>query len=135
MYAEARKAQEMRSRYLQEAVETASPAVRLTMLFDALESDLARADKGFEDRDIKTISDRLIHAQDILLLLRGTIDTDTWEPAARIQALYDYLYSELVMANLEKDRSRAAAVAPHVAQLAGAWRQAAMAAEAQPVGA
>lgn len=123
---DARRAEEMKIRYLTEAIETASPAVRLTMLFDALELDLAKADKGFsEQADLKTISDLLIHAQEIVSLLRDSIDTSVWEPAARIQALYDFLYRELVMANLEKDRARTAAVAGHVRQLAAAWREAA----------
>lgn len=126
------QAEELRLRYLREAIETATPAVRLTMLFDALELDLARADRAFaEGAHLKTISDLLVHAQEILALLRDSMDTSTWEPAARIQALYDFLYRELVMANLEKDRARTAAVAEHVRQLAAAWREAASLSEAR----
>lgn len=125
MTTEARRAEELKVRYLTEAIETASPAVRLTMLLDAAVIDLARVDKAFADgANLKTVSDLLIHAQEILALLRDTIDVSAWEPAARIQALYDYLYSELVKANLDKDRARAAAVADHVRQLAAAWREA-----------
>src|ERR1700683_3701400 len=109
MTPDSHRAAEMRRRYLTEAVQTASPAVRLTMLFDTLELDLARADKAFsEGSDLKTISDHLIHAQNILVALRDTIDLDAWEAAGRLQALYDHLYTELVKANLDKDRSRAA---------------------------
>lgn len=126
MTIDARRAEEMRVRYLTEAIETATPAVRLTMLLDALEMDLARADKAFaEQAELKVISDLLIHAQEIVALLRDTLDVSAWEPAARIHALYDFLYGELVRSNLDKDRVRAAAVAAHVAQLAGAWREAA----------
>lgn len=123
---DARRAEELKIRYLTEAVETATPAVRLTMLFDALELDLARADKAFADgTDLKTLSDLLIHAQEILAILRDTMDVSSWEPARRIQALYDLLYSQLVRANIEKDRTRTAEVADHVRQLAAAWREAA----------
>ena len=131
MTSDARRAEELRIRYLTEAIETATPAGRLTMLFDALEMDLARADKAFaEAADLKSLSDLLIHAQEILALLRDSMDVSVWEPAARIRALYDHLYSELVMANLEKDRARTADVAGHVGQLAAAWREAAAASEA-----
>ncbi len=131
MTSDARRAEELRIRYLTEAIETATPAVRLTMLFDSLEMDLARADKAFaEGSDLKTLSDLLIHAQEILALLRDSMDVSLWEPAARIRALYDHLYSELVTANLEKDRARTAEVAGHVTQLAAAWREAAAASEA-----
>jgi len=127
MTTDAKKLEEMRLRYLTEAIETSTPASRLTMLFDALEMDLARADQAFgaERVDIKSLSDLLIHAQDILLTLRSTLDVSVWEPAARLQALYDHLYNELVKANLDKDRARAAGVAGHVGQLAQAWREAA----------
>jgi flagellar protein FliS len=122
------RAEELRIRYLTEAIETSTPATRLTMLYDALQMDLARVDKAFADgSDIKTINDLLIHAQDIILTLRHTLDVSVWEPAARLQALYDHLYSELVKANVEKSRRRAAEVADHVGQLAAAWRQAAQA--------
>ena len=105
---------------------TASPTARLTMLVDALEMDLARADKAFAEKsDLKKISDLLVHAQDILALLRDTLDDSSWEAAPRLKALYNYLYSELVRANLQKDRSRAASVAAEVSKLASAWRQAA----------
>lgn len=125
------KAEELRIRYMTEAIETATPAGRLTMLFDSLEMDLIRVEKAFADNGgIKTISDLLIHAQDILMLLRDTIDVAVWEPGARLQALYDHLYRELVQANLDKDVARVAEARGHVSQLAEAWREAARRADA-----
>lgn len=132
MTTDIRRAEELRVRYLTEAIETATPAGRLTMLLDSLEMDLGRADKAFADgAPPKQVSDLLIHAQDILALLRDTIDVAAWPPAARLQALYHHLYSELVKANMDKDRGRAAEVAGHVRQLAAAWREAAQKAEAE----
>ncbi len=128
---DARNAEQLRVRYLTEAIETATPAGRLVMLVDALEMDLAFADKAFAAGDnLKEISDRLIHAQEILLTLRDTLDTTIWEGAERLGALYDYLGTELLHANMDKDRARAAEVARHVSQLAAAWRQAATQIEA-----
>jgi flagellar protein FliS len=130
---DAHRAEELRVRYLTEAIQTSTPAGRLTMLLDALELDLAKADQAFADgADIKSISDRLIHAQDIVLALRDTLDISVWEPAARLKALYDHVYGELVMANLDKDRRRAADVGVHVSRLAQAWREAAGRAETSP---
>ena len=131
MPTDASRAEDLRVRYLTEAIETATPAGRLTMLLDSLEMDLGRADKAFgEGAAPKVISDLLIHAQDILALLRDTIDVAAWPPAERIRALYDHLYARLVKANLDKDRDLAAEVAGHVHQLAGAWREAAQRADA-----
>jgi flagellar protein FliS len=116
----------LRVRYLTEAIETATPAGRLTLLLDALEMDLARVDRAFAaGAPPKETGDLLVHAQEILAALRDTIDVSAWDPAERIRALYHYLYTELVQANLDKDRARAAAVAAHVSQLAAAWREAA----------
>jgi flagellar protein FliS len=120
----------LRNRYLTEAVQTATPAARLTMLYDALELDLLQADAAFADgNDLKAISDRLIHAQEIILTLRDTLDPSMWEAGKSLIALYDYLNAELLGANLDKDRRRAQAVAGHVAKLADAWRTAAAATE------
>lgn len=132
----AKKVREVRSRYLAEAVQTATPAGRLVMLYDALELDLLRADQAFAvATDLKAISDRLIHAQEIILTLRDTVNPDVWDGAPRLIALYDFLSSELLGANLDKDRDRAARVADHVRQLAQAWRQAAAQADGVVVGA
>jgi flagellar protein FliS len=121
-----KRAEALRSRYLSEAVATATPAARLVMLFDALEMDLVLVDNAFGDgANIKVINDALIHAQSILLVLRDTLDTTVWEDGKQLIALYDHLHTELVHANIYKDRSRAATVAKHIGKLANAWRQAA----------
>jgi len=118
-------ADKLRRRYLADAIETAPPAVRLTMLYDALELDLARADAAFEAGDLQTINDKLVHAQEIILTLRDTMKPELWEGAPRIIALHNYFLGELLHANLEKDRARAAAAATLIGQLGNAWRQAA----------
>ncbi|HVC69106.1 MAG TPA: flagellar export chaperone FliS [Acidimicrobiales bacterium] len=117
--------EKLRERYLAEAIETAQPAVRLTMLFDALELDLRRADAAFDTNDLKAINDNLVHAQAILLTLRDTIKPELWEGAPRLIALYDFFLAELLRANLDKDRQRAADVAVLIGQVGGAWRKAA----------
>ena len=119
------QAEQAKLRYLTEAIQTASPAMLLTMLYDALETDLSQADLAFDDADLKTINDRLIHAQDIPMALRSTLRNDLWEGAARLGGLYGFLHAELLGANLDKDRARVGRVAVFVSQLGEAWRQAA----------
>jgi flagellar secretion chaperone FliS len=131
---DANRAEGLRVRYLTEAIETSTPVGRLTMLWDALEMDLAKADRAFEARDIKGTSDALIHAQDILVVLRDTIDVSVWEAGARLQLLYHHFWAELVKANLDKDRDRAAEVATQVSRLAAAWRAAAVTVEGGSTG-
>jgi flagellar protein FliS len=121
----AAQAEKLRERYLAEAVETAQPAVRLMMLFDALELDLRRADAAFETDDLKAINDNLVHAQTIILTLRDTLKPELWDGAPRLIALYDFFLAELLASNLQKDRQRAADVAVLIGRVGDAWRKAA----------
>jgi flagellar protein FliS len=121
----ASQAAKIQQRYLADAVETAAPAVRLTMLYDALELDLRRADAAFETDDLKAINDNLVHAQEIILTLRDTMKPELWDGAPRLIALYNFFLGELLGANLNKDRPRAAAVSELIARVGNAWRQAA----------
>jgi flagellar secretion chaperone FliS len=128
-----RQEEDLRRRYLNDAVQTASPAARLGMLYDRLQLDLSRADAGFESNDMKTVNDNLIHAQEILLALHGTLQTGQWEAASNLAALYMFIHGELVGSNLDKDRQRATVASTMVAQLADAFRQAAETANASTV--
>jgi flagellar protein FliS len=112
-------------RYMAEAIETATPVVRLMMIFDRLELDLRRASDGFESGDLELINDNLVHAQEILFILRATLRGDLWEGAERLGALYDFLHGELLNANVTKDRARMATATEMIAELAASWRQAA----------
>jgi flagellar secretion chaperone FliS len=118
------KAEEMKRRYLREAVITATPAARLNMLFDKMIFELAQADNGFEQGDLKSVNDGLCRAQDILLALRGTLRTDVWDGANDLSQLYFALYKELLEANMKKNRSAAQRVLAVVQNLAEAWRRA-----------
>jgi flagellar secretion chaperone FliS len=118
------KAEEMKRRYLREAVITASPATRLNMLFDKMLLELELVDGGFERNDFKAINDGLCHVQDILLALRGTLRTDRWNGAAELSQLYFALYKELLEANMKKNRAAAQRVRAVVQDLAAAWRRA-----------
>jgi flagellar protein FliS len=121
----AAKAEEMKRRYLREAVITATPAARLNMLFDKMIFELGQADNGFEQGDLKAVNDGLCRAQDILLALRGTLRTDVWDGATDLSQLYFTLYKELLEANMKKNRAQAQRVSRVVQDLAGAWRRAA----------
>jgi flagellar protein FliS len=121
----ASQAAKIQQRYLADAVETAAPAVRLTMLYDALEMDLRRADAAFDADDLKAINDNLVHAQEIILTLRDTMKPELWDGAPRLIALYNFFLGELLGANLNKDRQRAVDVAELITRVGNAWRQAA----------
>ncbi len=116
----------LRRRYLEESVQTASPAARFLMLLDKLEMDLDQAGHAFDLSDWFSVSSNLVHAQEVLLYLRLTLRQDIWEGAARMASLYDFWRSELVQVNISKDRERLQEVGSMIAEVAAAWREAAL---------
>lgn len=118
------KLADVQLRYLAEAVETATPATRLGMLWDRLQFDLSQADQAFGSGDLFTINEHLVNAQEIMLALAGTLQLDAWEAAPRLAALYGYIHQQLLQANLTKNREPLAEVSGMVDQLANAWRDA-----------
>ncbi|BFU42128.1 flagellar export chaperone FliS [Krasilnikovia sp. MM14-A1004] len=123
----------LRDRYLQDSINTASPARLLVMLYDRLVLDLTQGEEALRGDDRETASEKLLHAQEIVLELRTTLDMDAWSGAAGLASLYGWLLTELIGANVNRDADRVAACRSVVEPLRDAWREAAAAAAA-PVG-
>jgi flagellar protein FliS len=114
-----------RSRYVDDAVRTASPAKLLTMLYDRLVLDLQRAETEQQVGDRAAASTHLLHAQEIVHELASTLDVNAWDGAGRLMSVYMYLIQELVGANVSGDPERTAACRELVEPLRDAWHQAA----------
>ncbi|MCF6745835.1 flagellar export chaperone FliS [Blastococcus sp. KM273128] len=115
----------LRARYLGDAVATASPQQVLVMLYDRLALDLERAQVAVAEGDRARVNEELQHAQAIVLELLSSLQVDMWEGGPRLAALYNWLVSELVQANLKLDGNRIASCRAVVEPLRDAWRQAA----------
>ena len=114
-----------RARFVDDSVSTASPERLLTMLYDRLLLDLARAGNAQLAGDRAEANKHLTHAQDIVLELASSLRVDAWEGAADLAAIYAFLHSELVRAHVTGDPARIAATRGLVEPLAEAWRAAA----------
>lgn len=125
-------AAQARSRYAAEALTTASPARLLVMLYDRLVRDLVTAEDALRTGDLATASTELMHAQDIVLELRTSLDLTVWAGAQGLSDLYTYLHGELVKANLQKDAARIATCRGLVEPLRDAWRTAVLQSLQQP---
>src|SRR5216117_1430313 len=112
-------------RYLTDSVTTASPGRLLVMLYDRLCLDLERAAVAVADGRREDGSSALLHAQDILLELRGSLRVDEWPAGQGLADLYSFLLTELMQANLRQDAERVTACLDVVAPLRDAWREAA----------
>ncbi len=115
----------LRARYLGDSVATASPQQVLVMLYDRLALDLERAQVAVAKGDREEASEQLQHAQAIVLELLASLQVDAWEGGTRLAALYHWLVSELVQANVKFDTNRISACRQVVEPLRDAWRQAA----------
>lgn len=123
----------LRDRYVQDAVSTASPATLLIMLYDRLVLDLLRGETALRAGQRDAANSQLTHAQDILAELANTLDVDAWDGAKQLMSVYTYLITSLIDANVRGDADKVAACRELVEPLQEAWQQAArQVAQAEP---
>lgn len=122
----------LRERYLGNSVSTASPGRLLVMLYQRLARDLTQAEMALRSGDRKTGSDRLLHAQDIVIELRTSLDLRAWDGAISLAKIYGFLLGELIAANIQADPDRAASCLALVTPLVDAWQQALIETEQRP---
>lgn len=107
---------------------TASPGELIGLLYDALLRNLTRVESSLDARDIAEAHPALLRAQDIVLELIASLDTDAEGEAGTIARqmapLYEYMYRRLLDASLHKDGSPVAEVRRLVLPVRDAWRHA-----------
>lgn len=111
--------------YASDAVETASPQRLLVMLYDRLALDLERAELAIKQRNPSNAHTALVHAQDIIIELRATLNLEVWPAGQQLGLVYDYVLELLVDANLRKAAEPVAACRALIAPIHDAWHQAA----------
>ena len=115
----------LRARYKGDTVSTASPQQLLVMLYDRLALDLQRAEEALVAGNREVSHAQLLHAQEIVLELRASLQVDVWEGGPRLAALYSWVLGELMKANLKGDVRRVRDCRQVVEPLRDAWREAA----------
>lgn len=120
----------MRQRYIADSVATASPAKLLLMLFDRLVLDLNRGEQALLAGNRPEANTHLLHAQDIVTELHVSLDMDVWDGAAGLAALYTFVETELVNANVRADVGKVREVRALMESLRDTWREAAAVAAA-----
>lgn len=115
----------VRARYFSDGVGTATPQQLLVMLYDRLALDLERGHDALVAGDRQAAHGQLMHAQEIVAELSSSLDVDAWEGGPRLAAIYAWLLTELVGANVKGDVRRVSDCRRIVEPLRDAWRQAA----------
>lgn len=116
----------LRRRYRTDAVSTASPARLVVMLYDRLATDLYSAQAAVGGADIEGAHVALLHAQEIVAELSGSLDLELWPQGEGLAALYDFLRDRLVRANVTKDAAFVAECIEVVEPLREAFSEAAL---------
>ena len=118
--------------YRETRVRTASPAQLVVMLYDEavkqcdVAGDLMKGDVKKNPQDIEKINAALGKVQDIITELMASLDFDAGgEIAENLFALYVWFSRELLDANLAKDYAKVGKVRSMIADLRGAWSEAA----------
>ena len=115
-----------RAAYLEASIATASPERLLVMLYDRLVLDLTRALEAQRAGDQAQAHPQLLHAQDIVIELRVSLKVEEWEGGPGLASLYDFMFQQLVRANVAKDASLTESCLGLAQDLASTWRQAAL---------
>ncbi len=110
---------------LESDVRGADPHRLIVLLFDGAESALNQALVRMEANDIVGKSESLMKAIDIILSgLSASLNTEQGgELASNLKALYDYMVSRLVHANIHKDPTAVREVQRLLGEISGAWRE------------
>jgi flagellar protein FliS len=95
------------------------------MLYDRLVRDLIEAEQALDAGDHATGTDRLRHAQEIVMELQSGLDPTKWSGGPGLAQLYAFLLRELIGANIAHDGRRVARCRALVEPLRDAWHQAA----------
>ncbi len=91
-----------RAAYRDAALTTAPPGRLLTMLYDRLARDLHDAAGSITGGSISDANDSLQHAQEIVIVLRDSLDVELWPAGEGLAQIYEFLINHLVDANVSK---------------------------------
>ena len=114
--------------YQRVQAETSSPGQLIALLYDAMLRSLDRARHGLEERDLEAAHGPLLRAQDIVLELISSLNTDDKDDAgalaSQLAPLYEYMYRRLLDASLQKDAAPVHEVSRLITPMRHAWQQA-----------
>jgi flagellar protein FliS len=122
---------DQRRQYLRDSVLSATPARLLTMLYDRLLLDLARAEQAQEAGNWAEASVQLLHAQDIIGELSSSLKQGTWDGADNLFGIYTYAANALMAANMYRDAERTRECVALLEPLRQAWHEASASLPAQ----
>ncbi|MDX2084915.1 MAG: flagellar export chaperone FliS [Candidatus Melainabacteria bacterium] len=111
--------------YLEQQIQTASQEQLLILLYEGAIRFLHQAKTAMEKQSYEKCHHCLIRAQKIVMEFMLSLDLEQGgEVAVNLYALYEYLYHQMVQANLHKDVTMVQEVISHLEQLKATWEEA-----------
>ncbi|HOO32046.1 MAG TPA: flagellar export chaperone FliS [Thermotogota bacterium] len=111
--------------YIEKAIETATPAKLVEMLYTGAINFLAQARNAIDASDISLANDKLVRVQDIIMELNISLDMEKGgEISKNLRGLYNYIYKRLLDANMKKDIKIIDEVSDYIKELRDTWIEA-----------
>lgn len=108
--------------YQKTTVTTASPAELTLMLYDGAIKFCNIAVMGLEKNDIQKVNTNIVKAQKIIVELRATLDTK-YEVAKDFDRIYDFIYSQLIEANVKKEKEPLEIALEYIRDMRDTWKE------------
>jgi len=109
--------------YQYNSIMSASPERLLLMLLEGAIKFVKLARKAIEEKDIEETNLYLTKAQDIIAELNQSLDM-SFDISENLAGIYDFLYRQLVDANIKKDAEALDVVESMLAELKSTWEEA-----------
>ena len=110
--------------YLKNQVMSASPNKLIEMLYQGAIKSVKIAGIAIENDNPKKAHKELVRAQDILMELKGSLNTEVGgDVPENLESLYEFMYQQLVKANMNKDQTLLPPVVKMLTELLDAWQQ------------
>ena len=109
--------------YKENSIYTSSPEELTLMLYNGLVKFVMQARHAIDNKDIEKAHNSIIRAEDIVVYLQSTLDMK-YVITQSLMLLYDYIYRQLVNANIKKSGEILDEVLEFAKELRDNWSQA-----------
>lgn len=109
--------------YQYNSIISASPERLMIMLFEGAIKFVRLAKKAVEEKDIEGANYNIARAEDIIAELEASLDM-SYEVSEDLIKIYDFLYRQLIEANIKKDVNILDTVELMLADLKNTWSEA-----------
>ena len=109
--------------YLENQIDSAGAADLLLMLYGGALNFIRQAKNAVLEDDIQEANRLIGRVQDIVAELMGALDIESGDLAVKLFNLYEYMFRQLVQANLKKENSYLEEVESMLASLKQSWEE------------